>query len=175
MLCTLLKTTITLPITGRAQNWEPPKSNWTKAPLYDLIPHNLEEHPLHLRFNNTPVNGVQLLSLFTPTRGSTDMHLVYIRYVNSVPFVVMFWCGSYMKPSPSDCNVLEDGFRYLRVFKNNNYLEVSCNGGPYLLYNLNVCPELKKENVAWIQLKDEFGVVYYETHNRGEYLRWPRK
>ena len=151
---------------GRAQNWEPPRLNWTKAPLYKLIPHNLEEHPLHLKVNNTPVNEDQLISLFTPDRGSTDMHRVSIRYLDSVPFVVMYWCGASMKQFPSGCEMLDDGYRYFRIFKNSKYLGVSCNGGRSLLYSLKYCQDLKGDNVVWIRFKNGFETAFYQPEKR---------
>jgi hypothetical protein len=141
-------------------------SKWEEAPLNTMIPHNLEEHPLHFRVGNTPVNGTQVISLYSPGSGTTNEKKVIIHYVDSVPFSVVYWSAPYMRAFPTKCNTLDDGYRYLTIVKNvtERLFEVYCNG-KRLVYNLN--DRLAKDNIVWVIFSEDFETVSYLPHDRG--------
>ena len=119
------------------------------------------------------MNGEQTISMFSPKRGSTDSHQLSIRYVNSVPFVVNYWCAAHMVNFPSECNAMENGYIYFTIYINEtqNMLLMSCNGGALpIAYN---CEKLfSKDNIVWIKLKGDFGdeAVQYQPDQRRKYL-----
>ena len=70
-----------------------------------------------------------------------------------------------MHAFPSKCELLDDGYRYFKVVKNDEdqTLDVSCNGG---IIHFK-CKTLMADNVAWIQLSEDFGTVFYQPEERG--------